>query len=148
MTKIKANHYIDTTVFHLEEALNSFKAYATKYFNNLNIGITSEQFVLLDSIYCNPGISQKELAELTIKNLSNVTRMLSVLEEKNLVYREIDKRNNYLIKRLYLTSEGKALIDNNISDIKDIFSTVFENFSEKDIEKFKELAIRFKKNFS
>ena len=74
--------------------------------------------------------------------------MLSILEEKNLVYREIDKRNNYLIKRLYLTSEGKALIDNNISDIKDIFSTVFENFSEKDIEKFKELAIRFKKNFS
>ena len=45
-------------------------------------------------------------------------------------------------------TSGEKIIDNNISDIKDIFSTVFENFSEKDIEKFKELAIRFKKNFS
>ena len=60
----------------LKEHCYYLKRMPKKFFKDLNLGITSEQFVLLDNIYCNPGIAQVELSTIALKFPSNTIRIL------------------------------------------------------------------------
>lgn len=144
----RRNHYSDTSLYQAERALLLFKTYASKFFKDLNLGITSEQFVLLDNIYCNPGIAQVELSTIALKFPSNTIRILQVLENKGLITKKVGTRKNYLVKELYITEQGKELIDNNIDKIKNIFDDILIDFNQDEIEVFKKLVIRLQESCS
>lgn len=52
-----------------------------------NLDVTVDQYVVLNRLYDNAGISQNELANLTYKDKSSITRIIDLLEEKGLVER-------------------------------------------------------------
>jgi DNA-binding MarR family transcriptional regulator len=70
--------------------------------------ISSEQWSVLNTVYLKKGCNQITLAEILLKDGATITRILNILENKNLVIREKsthDKRE-YLI---YLTEYGLNL---------------------------------------
>ena len=56
------------------------KAFAIQTFNKLNIEITPEQFIILMALNDNDGIYQRQLANMTFKDRSNINRIVSILE--------------------------------------------------------------------
>ena len=146
MKEVKPNHYIDTVVYDIDQALTCFKLRAFQFFNELGIGITSEQFAVLDTIYSNNGICQRELSKLILKDRSNTTRILSILENNGFIDRVVGKKQNYIVKQLFITEKRKKIIDDNIHKIKEIFPILFRNVSDEELDLFKTLIKKFKED--
>jgi MarR family transcriptional regulator, organic hydroperoxide resistance regulator len=73
------------------------------------IEATAEQWGLLNIIKASPGIIQSELAERSIKDRTNVTRMLDVLETGGYIRRARDARDRRAY-RISITEKGSALL--------------------------------------
>ncbi len=91
---------IDTTIKKIRNALQ-------KQFNEANFGLTVDQWVVIDHLYRNPGISQNTLAEMTTKDAPTVTRIIDLLSQKGLIERRMDEddRRKFLV---YLTDAGET----------------------------------------
>ncbi|MCK6074136.1 MarR family winged helix-turn-helix transcriptional regulator [Paenibacillus silvae] len=72
--------------------------------------ITTEQFSVLFNVNRSEGVNQKEIAGLVFKDQPTTARIIDLLEKKGWVERRTSEhdRRAYL---LYITKEGKALID-------------------------------------
>lgn len=73
-----------------------------------NFRITPEQYVVLNMIKSGD-YSQKQLCELLFKDKSNVARLISVLETKNLIRKTQIIRNGKQINKISLTPDGEEL---------------------------------------
>jgi len=78
----------------------------THRFNQAGYDITPEEWVILNRLWEQDGMSQNELAERTIKDKTTITRFLNQMEAKGLVTRrssQVDGR----YKNIYLTTSGR-----------------------------------------
>ena len=150
MKKIKANHYIETAIYSADKILKVLKAELKQKLDKLNIGITGEQFVVLDTISYleNEDIYQQKLSEIIMKDKSNTNRILKVLEQKGLVRKEMGNVNNRLVYFIKLTDSGKKLIDTNVPRMKQFIADIFENITDEEIENLHYLSNKFQKDLS
>jgi DNA-binding MarR family transcriptional regulator len=78
--------------------------FAQEYFNEAALDLTKEQMIVLKKLSFKDGLNQNELAFLTLRNKSSLTRLLSKMERKKYIKREqdvLDKR----IKKAYITEK-------------------------------------------
>jgi DNA-binding MarR family transcriptional regulator len=94
------NECLFFTVKKLDRILDKFAEDAFK-----PTGLSPTYGFIILAVYENPGITQKELAELLHTAPSTIARFVPKLEQKNLVYNEHSGRNTLT----YLTDEGEAL---------------------------------------
>jgi len=141
-------HYIDSVVYSLEQTMKCFNLRGVQYFNELKIGITSEQFTVLDTVYCNDGIYQRDLSKLILKDRSNTTRILNVLEKNDFIVRSVGTENNRLVKNIFITDKGKKIIEDNMPQLVDLFFKLFEDVTEDDFATFRKLLDKFKAGLS
>lgn len=134
--------YIDRTIKIIRQ--NYLKA-----FKEIDVDLTTEQWVLLDSLYDSDGVSQNDLANGSFKNAPTVSRIVDLLCKKGLTERkrfENDKRRYkvFLTKKgkdtykrtkpvvLKLRKQGwKNLSDEDYDDFLRIMNQIFENFEDK-----------------
>jgi DNA-binding MarR family transcriptional regulator len=79
----------------------------TKKFADAGFDISYEQWSILIHLYRKDGQTQQELSNIAVKDKAAITRLLNVLEKKNIVLRipdRTDKRSNLV----YLTNKAKA----------------------------------------
>ncbi|MGV3026944.1 MarR family winged helix-turn-helix transcriptional regulator [Clostridium thermobutyricum] len=109
--------------------------------------VTAEQWNVLSHIYSKEGFNQKELAERCLKDRAALTRILDLLEKKELIKREsspIDRRE-YLV---YLTEKGKSTYNEILPVINENTKENLANFSEEEIIDFKNLLNKLLNNLS
>lgn len=107
--------------------------------------ISLDQWIILSLIYQSEGSNQKKLAELSGRDRAAITRILNILEYKEL----IDRKNSYHDKReflIYLTDKGNDLY-------KETSEIMFQNaqkiksiFSDSELEQFKSLLCKLSSN--
>lgn len=97
------------------------------------LGITPEQYFMLYRLLQKDGVPQVDLADNTIGDYPNVTRMIDGLEKKGLVERTIDPvdRRKYLIR---LTDIGRARMDQVVPFILQERERLFSDFTDEDLE--------------
>ena len=109
------------------ELINKIKVITfKKNYNNLSkINLYPGQHILLDTIYKNNGLSQRDLSKMTLKTPATITKMIKRMEKEGLIKiiaDESDKR----ITRLELTDLGMEKIykikelENKLADNKDL----------------------------
>ena len=106
----KPKHYIDTIYYDLELTSNAIKALGSQMFEKFKLGITPMEHAVLDTLSCNDGICQRDLAKLILRDRANTGRILHSLENKGLITKSVDKKNNRTINRLNITDNGKKII--------------------------------------
>lgn len=143
MKNIKSNHYVDTAIYSIDMIIRNLKIELRKRIDKLDIGITSEQFVVLDTIYYYENMYQEKLSAILMKDKSNITRILKILETKNLIKRNAHKLNNRLIYKLEITEEGKKIIDENMPKIKKYITELFINITDEEIDVLYSLSKKF-----
>lgn len=107
--------------------------------------VTPEQWAVLNRLWEKEGLSPKELAELTSKDLPTTVRILSKLEKKGLITRRVNPEDSraYLIS---LTSEGRELRDKLIPLAFEALDKAFKGIDKKQIEEVKIVLNKIFKN--
>lgn len=106
--------------------------------------VTHEQWALIYQLYGQTGMTQKELATRVKKDQPNVTRILDLLEKKNLVRRE-KKENDRRCFLIFLTEEGQQLYKQ-IQPNQEVIQLAFQGFTKEEKDIFKTLLSRINQN--
>ena len=131
--------YIDRTIKIIRQ--NYLKA-----FKEINVDLTTEQWVLLDSLYETDGISQNELANGSFKNAPTVSRIVDLLCKKGLTERKRfanDKRRY----KVFLTKKGKDTYTKTKPVVVKLWRKGWKNLSNEDYDFFLRIMNQIFENF-
>ena len=119
---------IDTTIKKIRNALQ-------RQFNDAGFDLTVDQWVVIDHLFRNPGISQNTLADMTTKDAPTVTRIIDLLAQKGLTERRLtdNDRRKFLI---YLTEAGEAKYHEVLPIVSAMRRKGWGNLSEADYQHF------------
>ena len=143
MKEIKRNHYVDTVIYSVDMIIKNLKAELKHKIDKLDLGITGEQFVVLDTVSYYENIYPQKLSDILMKDKSNTKRMIQILVDKGLLVKEAGKSNNRLVYILKITDKGKKLVDDNMPKIKKYITEIFENISDEEIELLHKMSTKF-----
>ncbi len=130
--------------FHMSMGMliNSAHRAMTKRFvqNAMKSGldISLDQWMVLGPVWQLESASQKELGEITLKDKTSITRLIDILEKKNLVVR-VEDQIDHRIKRVILTNAGKQLFFDVLPIMEKTREEVRKDISDQDIETFKKV---------
>lgn len=133
-------------VFHLEKAYKQFKKYKNDQFQKAGIDLTSDQWILIKRISEMEGISQKDLALSIYKEPASVTRILDILQKRGWIERR-NIENDRRVYGLYLTQEGKLLVEKILPLARQIRAKGIEGISEEDSKKLILMLHKIFENF-
>lgn len=87
------------------------KVYMLDVFARENYEITPEQYIVLSMLSEDALLYQNKLCEELHKDKSNMTRILSVLEEKGLIEKIQATENKKQVNQIKITQKGKEVRD-------------------------------------
>ena len=148
MKEIKPNHYIDTIIYSVDKIIRNLKYELMGKISSLNINVTGEEFVVLDTIKCHNEIYQQQLAEILMKDKSNMTRILKALEQKLYIKRTPGNANGKLVYYISLTQKGKNILKKNMPAMKKYLTDIFANITDEEIDILHSLSKKFQKDLS
>lgn len=108
-------------------------------------GIHHGQIRLLFLISQNNGAIQRDLADMIGMRPSSLTEKLAKLEKYSLIKREQDEKDRRIM-HVYLTDEGKSVIDGFVQANNTLSSYIFDSLTEKEMEIMLELVNKINTN--
>ena len=144
MTDIKLKHYTENIHYEMEQTVRLMKKLQLQMFQKLGFDISLDEYAALDIVSINAGICQRDLAKLLLKDRANTGRILDSLEEKGMVTRFIDTKNNRLVKKMGITEKGYRKLNEITKKIEVHVSSFAGNFSHDDVEKMHEMLKKFR----
>jgi DNA-binding MarR family transcriptional regulator len=128
----KYEHYTNSIFYQLEQTAKFCRFLGAQTFQKLKMPVTTDEFAALDVLMVHNEICQRELAKLILKDRPNTGRILNSLEEKGLVKRVADTKNNRLIRKISLTPKGEEVTKEVSIKLKDYISKLPKVFSDED----------------
>ena len=110
------------------------------------LDLTKEQIIILKNLFFNDGINQNELACLTLRNKSSLTRLLVKMEKKNYIIRKQSKEDKR-INNVFITPLGKEMFVQTRPMIKKIMETMEKGISKKEKQIMISLLKKIQTNF-
>lgn len=102
-------------------------------FFEMNINLTKNQWVVLKKLKEKDGLPQQELAFLTGRDKTSLTRLINTMEKKGLVAR-IPSKEDKRINNVYLTKKGAVLYKETLPIMKGFAEYLQKNISEEEIQ--------------
>lgn len=99
--------------------------------------VTPEQWAVLNRLWEEDGLSQVELAERTFKDKPGTTRILNLLEKKNIVVRRPDESDGRVL-RVFLTKNGRDLKEKLIPCAQEVLAKSGRDLTKEQVEQFKQ----------
>ena len=121
--------------------------YIHESMKEIGLDLTKEQMIVLKKLHDCDGLQQSELAFLTLRNKSTLTRLLVKMENKNYIIRKqdnVDKR----INNVFLTELGRETFNKTRPIIKNIIDTMEQNISISEKKQMIELLKKIQFNFT
>ena len=136
-----------TIIFIDKDTLGFIVCHADlKMKNNLmrkikSFDLTTEQWMIMNRLFEEGGISQKELSERTLKDQGALTRTLDRMEKKGLVKRQLNPydRRSFLI---YLTEEGQEIWEQIVPVAEECIEDAVQGFTEEEVDSLTTLLRR------
>ena len=106
--KTKAYKLEESLGYVMGRAARSLGTRLNRNFTQDGYDVTCEQWGVLVNLSHNNGQTQKELAGVSCKDKTSITRLIDGMEKRDLVVRIPDKKDGRQ-KLIYLTNKGKEL---------------------------------------
>ena len=137
-------HYIESIYYQLEQTARYCRYLGSQIFQKLNMPVSLDEFVTMDTISLNDGMCQRELAKLILKDRANTGRILNSLEEKGYIERFVDTKNNRLVRKMRLTPEGREITTKVSKVLREYIEKLPKVLSENDKFEIMESLKRFR----
>lgn len=131
--KFKLMHYIESPSYEMELTSKYCETLLSQLFNQICSEISPVEFAVLDTVSCHKGLCQRDLAKMLLKDRANTGRVLDLLEKKGFVRRYNDTKNNRLVRRVEITSDGEALINDLTFRIQPLHHKLCKILSDEDL---------------
>lgn len=128
----------DLPGFVLERASRRMKQYFQEQLQKAGCGITIDQWVVLQELEKQDGLSQLEIAKATFKDAPTVTRIIDLLCEKGLTRRSTDPEDRRRFQ-IELTDAGRARIAEALPVIEQARRKTWQGFDEQKLENLMEM---------
>ena len=132
-------HYTDSIHYELEQTSRLMNMLTNQLFKKLELSITFDEYIALDTVSINEGICQRDLAKLILKD-----RILNELEQKGFITRFIDTKNNRLVKKMGITETGLQELNSINNKIKTYLSGVTKRIPPEDVDKVRDILRAFR----
>lgn len=143
----KFDRVIDTSIGYLVgRTSRAIIKRLTQKFIDAGYDVSYEQWSILIHLYRNDGQTQQELSNIAVKDKAAITRLLNVLEKKNMVLRITD-RNDKRSKLVYLTHKAKTLKNDLIALVEEMLHEAEQGISYEDMEQCKATLNKVFANF-
>lgn len=130
----------------LGKTMKVLEYYLQERFKDNDLDLTKEQMIVLKRMHDKDGLSQNELAFLTLRNKSSLARLLSKMEKKNYITRkqcEEDKRINHV----FLTNLGRDILRKTRPVLSEMISKMEQNISYPEKEQMIKTLKKIQQNF-
>ena len=127
----QAERYTDTFYYDLEFTTKFLRLFSVEFFKRLNTNLNQDEYVTIETILCNAGICQRDLAKIILKDRANTGKILNTLEEKGYITRFVDMKNNRLVRKMGVTEEGKKVYDEVTLKLKAVINETIHNEKNK-----------------
>ena len=144
MTDNGLGHYTDSIHYELEQTSRLMNMLTNQLFKKLELSITFDEYIALDTVSINAGICQRDLAKLILKDRANTGRILNELEQKGFITRFIDTKNNRLVKKMGITETGLQELNSINNKIKTYLSGVTKRIPPEDVDKVRDILRAFR----
>ena len=124
---------------------NLSKMLAIQTFTNLQYDVTPEQFSVLSVLIENEELYQRQISALTLKDRANVSRIVSILENKGYISKteSVSGRKTF---KITITDEGRKVYEQVKPTILKIWSYTCKDIPEEKVYAFFEILSEIKKN--
>ena len=116
-------------------------------FEQAGYDVTCEQWAVLVNLWQKNGQSQKELAGVTCKDKTSITRLIDGLEKKNVVVR-IPDRIDGRQKLIYLTNKGKEFQQKLLSVVQKTLLEAQKEIKPNDLKVCKDVLRQVAQNMA
>jgi DNA-binding MarR family transcriptional regulator len=96
--------------------------HVTDYMKEQGIDLSKEQFIVLKYLHDKDGLIQNDLAFITNRSKTALTRLIQTMEKKNLVYRK-SSPTDLRVNHVFLTDHGR-----------EVWKTAYPHFRMIDVE--------------
>ena len=128
------NRVIDSSIGYLVgRTSRAIVKRLTKKFQDAGFDVSYEQWSILIHLYRKDGQTQQELARIAVKDKAAITRLLNVLEKKNIVLRVPD-RTDKRSKLIYLTNKAKEFKGELIDLVEEMLREAEQGISFEEME--------------
>lgn len=138
------NHFTGTIFYEIELTAKYCKMLGAQIFEDIDAGISIEEFSTLDTILCNPEICQRDLAKLILKDRANTGKILDNLENLGLIERELSVKNNRPVKISRLTPKGKEKVIEISEVLKPHTDMIKSRILNSDLKQLKNMLQEFR----
>ena len=125
--------YARTFPYLVDKASVYIRLRGSSLLGELGADITLEQFITLDAISANNEVCQRDLAKILLKDRSNVTRIINILENKGLITRETTNKGKRAVKITHLTKKGVAVMDQLADKMKQDLNSLMAEFDSEEL---------------
>ncbi|MEL6718671.1 MAG: MarR family transcriptional regulator [Bacteroidota bacterium] len=121
-----------TILPHIAKIAKAIHFYLSDKLKQHRFDLTKTQWVLLKFLHEEDGQKQNDLALITDRNKTSLTRLIHTMERKNLVTRVSDEQDKR-INRIYLTKKGKGVYQDTLPVIYNSLTKIQSGLSEGEI---------------
>lgn len=115
----------------LGRTIKTIDYYLQVALNEKGLLLTKEQIIVLKKLHDHDGLNQNELAFLTLRNKSSLTRLLVKMEKKKYIIRKKSKEDKR-VNNVYLTDLGKQVFKKARPVIKYMLDKIEQNITEEE----------------
>lgn len=137
----------DLILFQIDKTSKVSKVYSQREFDKVGLGITIDQWVLLKIIQGSGQLSQKELADKSLRDPASITRTLDLLEKKGYVER-MPVEGNRRQHNIVVTKAGEKFITKHMKMVNEHRELSTKGFTKKEMETLMALLLRIQENMS
>ena len=127
----------DNLAFQIDYTANFNKSFRREFqLKYIGKEVTPDEFAILYALTFEPDISQSDLASLLFKGKAHVGKILNDMENRGLIVRIADTRNNIIIKRNEITPKGQEIFSRGHKEFEKIKTAMMREFSEEEKQQF------------
>lgn len=132
-------HVTDTIFYQIELTAKYCKLLGQQVFERFNLGISLEEYYVLDVLVVNNSLCQRDIAKLILKDRANTGKLLDVLAKKGLITRELTVKNNRPVKLVKITDEGIKKVNEVSEKARPNYNLVKEKINNRNLTKVGDL---------
>ena len=136
------SHHTDSIFYEIELTAKYCKKLGNQVFEHFITELNLEEFVILNTLLCNPEICQRDIAKIILRDRANTGKLLDNLEKKRLIERNLTLRNNRPVKIVKLTETGYKKVIEATNTLQPHKRLVEEKLKKNDLAK---LSLMLKK---
>ena len=138
-------NFEDTLLPWLGKINKEFSFLVQTTFEKNKINLTRHQWIVLKKLNENDGQAQNDLAIITDRDKTSLTRLIHTMERKNLVKRvpdSLDKR----INNIYITNRGEEILNISIPIMKELIADMQSGLIDVELKNTISILKKVKKN--